>query len=154
MWNITWQPYPYLHYYSNPAFGNGDIYPQYQTLAVKYCLSEPYSAPCKVFVSSPFLLISLFCVLLGSLLSGVVSWFHWRKETCQCLGDALKVFMLHGPGISRTSSTGLIVWKDTTERWGRVVSRRMWLWTYIPIGVFLMGGTACFFALGGSASFK
>lgn len=139
VWNISW--YPEGNDYPSDVFGSGDIYPEYQTLAVKYCLSEPYSAPCKVFVSGPFLLISLICVTLGSILSVLVSSFHWRKESCQCLGDALKVFMMHGPDITRMSGTGPMVWKDAKKRWGQVVSRRMWLWTYIPIGVFLLGGT-------------
>lgn len=158
-WNLSLYPYgdecfgDDECYPSEPPdglFGNGQIYPEYQTPAVKYCLSEPYSAPCKVFVSGSFLLISLVCVLLESILSGLVSSFHWRKESCQCLGDALKVFMTHGPDITRVSGTGPMVWKDAKKRWGHVVSRRMWLWTYIPIGLFLVGGTICLCAFGGS----
>lgn len=148
-WNMTWKFSPYR---GDPSlvFRDGEINPEYQTLTVKYCLSEPYSAPCKVFVSGPFLLISLLCVLLGSILSIVASSLQWRRETCQCLGDALKVFMIQSPGISRISGTVPIVWKDSNKRWGRVVSRRMWLLTYIPIVLFLVGGTACFCAFGSS----
>lgn len=152
VWHISW----YLHengFYqpSDWGFGSGSIYPEYQTVAVKYCLSEPYSAPCKVFASGPFLLISLVCVLLGFILSVLVSSFHWRKESCQCLGDALKVFITHGPGITRMSGAEPMVWKDAKKRWGKVVSRRMWLWTYIPIGVFLVGGTICLGVFGSSS---
>lgn len=150
VWDIPWYPVG-NEFYPTSQFGNGDIYPEYQTVAVKYCLSEPYSAPCKVFVSGPFLLISLVCVLMGSILSILVTSFHWRKESCQCLGDALKVFMVHGTDITRISGTGPVVWKDAKKRWGQVVSRRMWLWTYIPIGLFLVGGTICLCVFGSSS---
>lgn len=144
-WHTSWHSYGDEFYGpSDGAFESDKIYPEYQTVAVKYCLSEPYSAPCKIFVSGPFLLISLVCVLLGSILSVLVSSFHWRKESCQCLGDALKVFMIHGPDITRMCGTNPMVWKDAKKRWGQVVSRRVWLWTYIPIGLFLVGGTVFF----------
>lgn len=151
-WHLSWHVAENeLYPPSNEMFGSDNIYPEYRTVSVKYCLSEPYSAPCKVLATGPFLLISLLCVLFGSLLSVLVSSFHWRKESCQCLGDALKVFMTHGPHITRTSGTEPMVWKDTKKRWGQVVSRRMWLWTYIPIGVFLVGGTIVLCVFGSSS---
>lgn len=151
-WHISWHVAENeLYPPSNETLGSDNIYPEYRTVSVRSCLSEPYSAPCKVFASGPFLLISLLCVLFGSLLSVLVSSFHWRKESCQCLGDDLKVFMTHGPDIARTSGTEPMVWKGTKKRWGQVVSRRMWLWTYIPIGVFLVGGTIVLCVFGSSS---
>lgn len=41
-----------------------------------------------------------------------------------------------------------LIWSNVERRWGRVVSKRMWLWTYIPIGLFLLGGTAMYSWLG------
>ncbi|KAG6358968.1 hypothetical protein INS49_012488 [Diaporthe citri] len=51
------------------------------------------------------------------------------------------------------SDTDPIVWKDAKKRCGQVVSRRMWLWTYTPIGLFLVGGPV-FFSVFGSSSLQ
>lgn len=142
------------------AWENFSMPSSYHSQTVKYCLSEPYSAPCKVYVSNLFLLITMFCVLLGCICSVLISRFCWDKETCQSLGDALQAFLKHGetfsqlrdnspyafiPGSAtppRIQWTPICTWTKTRMLWGRTVSKTVWLWTYVPIVAILFGGSA------------
>lgn len=142
----------------------------FQTPRAKYCLSEPYSAPCKVYVSNLFLLITTLCIFLGCTCSMVVTHFCWHKETCQSLGDALQAFLTDGEafvqlprefaavcnpeGAASYSTRWMPVtkWKEARPRWGQAASKRMWILTYAPIGVLLLGGSAALGALGKSIS--
>lgn len=158
--SISWLVHP-VDPYMGDAFRNPRI---------KYCLSEPYSAPCKVYVSNFFLLITMLCVLLGCMLSASIARFYWHKETCQSLGDALDVFLKDGqtfvqkPGAipaghnseatepSPLRWTPVTKWKDSRPLWGQAISKRMWVWTYLPIGTLLLGGSAALGVLGENIS--
>lgn len=133
---------------------------------VKYCLSEPYSAPCKVYVSNFFLLVTISCILFGSTCSTLIARFCWHKETCQSLGDALQAFLksrgtfLQTPGafaggcISEGPSPPSTRWTPVSKRGspgprlGHAISKKIWLWTYVPIGMLLLGSSATLGALG------
>lgn len=137
---------------------------------VKYCLSEPYSAPCKVYVSNFFLLVTMLCVLLGFICSTLIACFCWHKETCQTLGDVLHVFLETGetfvqmPSSLPTGSdsegiappfirwTPVSKWKESRPRWGQAISKRMWFWTYVPISMLLLGGSSALGVLGKNIS--
>lgn len=138
----------------------------FQVQRVKYCLSEPYSAPCKIYLSNFFLLVTVLCVLLGWTCSILIARFCWHKETCQSLGDALQIFLKHGetviqmPGILPagcspagtaplfTRWTPVRKWKAAGPRWGQAINKRMWLWTYVPIVTLLLGGSVALVAWG------
>lgn len=147
-----------------------DIRDAFRVPRVKYCLSEPYFAPCKVYVSNFFLLVTMLCVLLGCICSALVARFCWHKETCQSLGDVLHVFLNHGKRFAQNPSdlrehgnqeaieppsirwTPVSKWKLSRHRWGQAISKRMWLWTYSPIGMLLLSGSSALGALGESIS--
>lgn len=138
----------------------------FQYPRVKYCLSEPYSAPCKVYISNFFLLVTMCCILLGCTCLTLGSRFFWHKETCQSLGDALQVFLKDGEAFVQmpkafpagcnledtapdpTRWTPVSKWERTRPRWGQAISKRMWIGTYVPIGVLLLGGSAALGLLG------
>lgn len=130
----------------------------FQSIMVKYCLSEPYQAPCKIYTSNFFLLVSLICTLLGFIVSVLVSYYSWSRETCQSLGDALQVFLKDGKSFITVSGalssgcnsndgelpiarwTPVLKWKRTRPKWGQTVSTTIWVCTYVPIGVVVLGG--------------
>lgn len=134
--------------------------PAFQNISVKYCLSEPYQAPCKVYVSNLFMLVTLSCVLLGFICSCLVTHSFWEKETCQSLGDALQVFLkdggsfvqmpdttnsgsnLGGGAASDSRWTPVLQWEGGRPRWGQAISTTTWVWIYVPIGISLVGGSA------------
>lgn len=141
-------------------FDGWNINSEFQNVSVKYCLSEPYSPPCKVYVSNLFLLVTLLCTLLGCACSNLIARLCWHEETCQSLGDALQVFLKHGEafvqvscarpiGYSQESTapssmrwTPVKKWDNTRKLWGQAVSKKRWLATYVPIGILLSGGSA------------
>lgn len=147
-----------------------DLKVEFQSSRIKYCLSEPYSAPCKVYVSNIFLLITTLCIFLGCTCSTLISRFCWHQDTCQSLGDALQVFLKEGqtfvqmPGASpvgghseitepaSTRWTPVDKWKEARPRLGQAISKRVWLWTYVPIGMLLLGGSAALGAMGENIS--
>lgn len=138
----------------------------FQYPPVKYCLSEPYSAPCKVYISNFFLLVTTCCILLGCTCSTLVARFCWHKEPCQSLGDALQVFLKDGeafvqmPSILPTGCnpegaappstrwTPLSKWEGARLRWGQAISITMWIGTYVPITVILLVGSVVLGLLG------
>lgn len=133
---------------------------------VKYCFSEPYSAPCKVYISNFFLMITMCCTFLGCTCSTLVARFYRHKETCQSLGDTLQVFLKHGETFVQMPSTlpagcnpedaaplstrwtPVSKWEGARPRWGQAISKRMWIGTYVLIGVLLFGGSAALGLLG------
>lgn len=137
---------------------------KFRYVSVKYCLSEPYSAPCKIYASNFFLLVIMLCTLLGCTCSLLVARLCWYEETCQSLGDALQAFLKHGEtfvqtryttplgseGAASSSSrwTPVSKWRNATFRWGQVINKKRWLWTYVPIGIFLLGGSAALGSVG------
>lgn len=141
------------------SHNDSDIRVAFQNPRAKYCLSEPYSAPCKVYVSNFFLLVTAVCVLLGCICSIWVARFCWYKETCQSLGDALQAFLRDRETFVQISSplpaghdsevtpprstwwTPVSKWKEATPRWGQAINKTMWLWTYLPIGILLLGAS-------------
>lgn len=142
----------------------------FQIQRVKYCLSEPYSAPCKIYLSNFFLLVTVLCVLLGWTCSILIARFCWHKETCQSLGDALQIFLndgetliqmpgtlpagcsLAGTAPLSTRWTPMSKWKEAGPRWGQAISKQIWLWTYVPIGTLLLGGSVALGAWGEDVS--
>lgn len=128
----------------------------FQNISVKYCLSEPYQAPCKVYVSNLFILVTLSCVFLGFICSGLVTHCFWNKDTCQSLGDALQVFLRDGggfvqvPGALNSDSnlsggapsvhrwTPILKWEEGRPRWGQAISTTTWVWIYVPMGISLV----------------
>lgn len=156
-------------WFSSP-YNVSDIRVAFQTPQVKYCLSEPYSTTCKVYSSNFFLLITTVCILLGCIGSTLVSRLCWHKETCQSLGDALRVCLKDGGVFAQKTSaipagcnsevtqplcirwTPVSKWEDSKPRWGQAISKRMWLWTYAPICTVLLGGSAALGALGENIS--
>jgi hypothetical protein len=132
----------------------------FQNISVKYCISEPYQAPCKVYASNFFLLVTLFCIFLGCICSVLVTYSCWHKETCQSIGDALQAFLKDGesfiqvPGAltsdcnlnsgepSVTRWTPVLKWKGTRSTWGQTASTTIWIWTCVPIVIFVFGGSA------------
>lgn len=149
---------------------DSDLKVEFQTSRIKYCLSEPYSAPCKVYVSSFFLLVTMLCVFLGCTCSTLISRSCRHKDTCQSLGDALQVLLKEGEtfaqmpvsspagGISEsmgpapTRWTPVDRWKEARPRLGQAITKQVWLWTYVPIGTLLSGGSAALGALGENIS--
>lgn len=160
--NVSWLRGSYNESFVSDAF---------QIQRVKYCLSEPYSAPCKIYLSNFFLVVTLLCVLLGWACSILIVRFCWDKETCQSLGDALQVFLKDGESLVQvpgsfptgcrpegtsppsTRWTPVSKWEETRPRWGQAMSKKMWLWTYMPIGALLLGGSAALGALGEDISY-
>lgn len=156
-------------WFSRPI-DDSDLRVEFQTPHIKYCLSEPYSAPCKVYASNLFLFVTTVCILLGCTCSTVISRFCWHKDTCQSLGDALQAFLkdgetfvqIQGPSLvggdsesiepPSTRWTPVYKWKEVRSRWGQAISKRVWLWTYAPIGTLLIGGSAALGALGENIS--
>lgn len=127
---------------------------------VKYCFSEPYSTPCKVYVSNFFLLVTMLCIFFGCACSTIITWSCWHEETCQSLGDVLQTFLKDGEtffqmkgalapdcaseGTSPPSNRSTLVtnWKKARPQWGQSISRRTWLWTYVPMGILLLDAAA------------
>lgn len=160
---------PSMSWLSSPVDDSG-LRVEFQTSRIKYCLSEPYSAPCKVYVSSFFLLVTMLCVFLGCTCSALISRSCRHKDTCQSLGDALQVLLKEGETFAQmpvSSPTGgnsestepaptrwtpVIRWKEARPRLGQAISKRAWLWTYVPIGTLLLGGSAALGALGENIS--
>lgn len=156
-------------WFSSP-YNVSDIRTAFQTPQVKYCLSEPYSTTCKVYASNFFLLITTLCILLGCTGSTLIARLCWHKETCQSLGDALRVFLKDGGAFAQKTSsipagcnsevtqtpcirwTPVSKWEESKPRWGQAISKRMWLWTYAPICTVLLGGSAALGALGKNIS--
>lgn len=153
----------------NPWFfelRTGHMRAAFQNMTVKYCLSEPYSAPCKVYISNFFILVTVSSILLGCICSILITVFCWHNETCQSLGDALQIFLKDGekfvqvtcasfpcphaerptPSLRRWTPTRK--WNNVSKRWGQGVSRMVWFWTYTPIGMSLLGGSAALGVLG------
>lgn len=157
------------YWLSGPIDG-ADMKVPFQTPRVKYCLSEPYSAPCKVYVSNFFLLVTMLCTLFGCTCSTLIARFCWHKETCQSIGDALQVFLEDGesfvqmPGAlpagcnsggtapSPARWTPMSKWEAARPRWGQAVSKSMWLGAYVPIGMLLLAGSAALGAMGKNLS--
>lgn len=140
-----------------PMGDQSNISALFVDIRLKYCLSEPYSAPCKVFVSNLFLLVTMLCIIVGCTCSIVLARFCWHEGTCQSVGDALQTFLkeggtfvqkpytspagcnLEGGAPSFMQWTPVRKWKKAKRRWGQAVGRKRWLWTYIPISVLLLG---------------
>lgn len=133
------------------------INPAFHSLPIDHCLSEPYPAQCKLVASASFLLINMACVLVGCASSALIAWVCWNYESCQVIGDALQAFMKNSDLVIDSSaykrshmelSTKLSMTNTTARRMGRrivtgrlgqVVSLKMWLWTYIPFALFILG---------------
>lgn len=160
---------PSLSWLSSPV-DDSDLSVEFQTSRIKYCLSEPYSAPCKVYVSNCFLLVTMVCILLGCTCSALISHFCRHEDMCQSLGDALQVFLKEGDAFAQmpvaspagidsesmepasTRWTPVDRWKEDGPRLSQAISRRLWLCTYVPIGTLLLGGSTALAALGKNIS--
>lgn len=147
---------PWTHSPLSPFNTSAD----FQSISVKYCLSEPYQAHCKIYASNFFLLLTLICILLGCTCSVLITYSSWYKETCQSLGDALQAFLKDGesfvqmPEVSTLGCypnseeyavsrwTPVLKWKGTRSKWSQNVSTTTWIWIYVPIGIVLLGGSA------------
>ena len=137
------------------------IQAEYLYMKAYYCLSEPYSVPCKVDIDNQLLGIVCLIGFIKTLLCAIILLGWKNQNPFMTLGDAIESFInipdqttigmcSHSRNDFAHRTVGDIAWKPVSSAW-RTPSRRagstipwsIWIWSYAIIASCL--GVAGYF---------